>query len=286
MVTGGIVTYEPADRTYVLPAEHAACLTRNAPLGNLAVYAQSIPVMGGLQDRLLDCFVSGDGTAYDDYPHFHQIMAEDSDMTVVGQLFDVLLPLAPGLQEGLQHGIDVLDGGCGRGHALLAMAEAFPNSRFTGYDLCADAIADAQREAQERALNNVRFVERDMTGFDDKDRFDFITSFDAVHDQKDPQGLLNGLYGALRPGGFYLMQEIGGSVHLENNMDFPMAPMLYAMSCSHCMPVSLGQGGKGLGTMWGFETAQAMLEAAGFTDIEKHTLPDDPMNVWFVSRKG
>ena len=242
--------------------------------------------MGGLQDRLLDCFVSGDGTAYDDYPHFHQIMAEDSDMTVVGQLFDVLLPLAPGLQEGLQHGIDVLDGGCGRGHALLAMAEAFPNSRFTGYDLCADAIADAQREAQERALNNVRFVERDMTGFDDKDRFDFITSFDAVHDQKDPQGLLNGLYGALRPGGFYLMQEIGGSVHLENNMDFPMAPMLYAMSCSHCMPVSLGQGGKGLGTMWGFETAQAMLEAAGFTDIEKHTLPDDPMNVWFVSRKG
>jgi hypothetical protein len=82
------------------------------------------------------------------------------------------------------------------------------------------------------------------------------------------------------------MQDIGGSAHLENNMDFPMASMLYAISCTHCMPVSIGQGGEGLGTMWGHETAQAMLEAAGFADVEKHILPDDPMNVWFVSWKG
>jgi hypothetical protein len=89
----------------------------------------------------------------------------------------------------------------------------------------------------------------------------------------------------LRPGGNYLMQDIGGSAALENNRDFPMAPLLYAISCAHCTPVSLGQGGCGLGTMWGWESALAMLRAAGFKEIRKEVLPHDPMNVWFVSRR-
>lgn len=104
-------------------------------------------------------------------------------------------------------------------------------------------------------------------------------------DQKDPQGLLRSLHRALRAGGVYLMQDIGGSAHLENNLGFPMASLLYAISCVHCTPISLGQGGAGLGTMWGWETAQRMLREAGFDTVERHVLPHDPMNVWFVSRK-
>jgi SAM-dependent methyltransferase len=113
-----------------------------------------------------------------------------------------------------------------------------------------------------------------------------VTSFDAVHDQKDPQALLKSLHRALRPGGVYLMQDIGGSAHLENNLDFPMAAFLYTASCMHCMAVSLGQGGVGLGTMWGWETAEAMLKEAGFGQPERHTFEHDPLNVWFVSRKA
>lgn len=63
-----------------------------------------------------------------------------------------------------------------------------------------------------------------------------------------------------------------------------MAALLYAVSCIHCTPVSLAQGGNGLGTMWGWETARAMLQNAGFVSIERHVLAHDPMNVWFVSR--
>ena len=110
-------------------------------------------------------------------------------------------------------------------------------------------------------------------------------SFDAVHDQKDPQGLLTGLYHSLKPGGVYLMQNIGGSARLEDNIDFPMASFLYTVSCLHCTPISIGQGGAGLGTMWGWETAERMLNEAGFESVRRHVLPHDPMNVWFVSRK-
>jgi hypothetical protein len=54
----------------------------------------------------------------------------------------------------------------------------------------------------------------------------------------------------------------------------------------HCMAVSLGQGGAGLGTMWGWETAEAMLQEVGFARPERTTFDHDPLNVWFVSRKA
>lgn len=286
MVTGGIVCYDVRCKTYHLPPEHATSLTRGAPLGNVAVAASALAVIATVHERIVECFKTGEGTRYEDYPCFHQVMAEDSGQTVVERLFDAILPLVPELPGRLEAGIDVLDAGCGAGRALLALAERFPNSRFTGYDLCAEAIAGAQQAAERAGLGNLRFAQRDLTGFDEVACYDFITSFDAVHDQKDPQRLVKGLYRALRPAGIYLMQDIGGSAKLENNLDFPMAAFLYTASCMHCMPVSLGQGGAGLGTMWGWETAEAMLREAGFCDPQRHSFAHDPLNVWFVARKA
>ena len=165
------------------------------------------------------------------------------------------------------------------------MAERFPESRFFGADLCPDAIEHATAEARRRGLANAHFEARDLTGFDQPAAFDLVTSFDAIHDQQDPAGLIRSLHSALRPGGTYFVQDIGGSARLENNLDFPMAALLYAISTAHCTPVSIGQGGVVLGTMWGWETAEALLNEAGFASIERHVLPHDPMNVWFVARK-
>ncbi|WP_265520009.1 class I SAM-dependent methyltransferase [Nitratireductor luteus] len=284
MTTAGVIEYQPDGQRYHLPAENAACLTRDAPLGNLAVYAQHIGLFGKVEDRTIRCFETGEGTTYEDYPCFHQIMAEDSGQTVTAQLFDHILPLAPGLDARLEAGIDVLDAGCGRGSALIAMAKRYPRSRFVGYDLCEDAIAHAKKAARAEGLDNVVFETRDLTGYAEPLRWDLITSFDAVHDQKDPLGLVTGLCASLRHGGVYLMQDIGGSAYLENNLDFPMATFLYTASLVHCTPVSIGQGGPGLGTMWGWETAERFLHEAGFASIERHVLPHDPMNVWFVAR--
>lgn len=284
MTVGRIVEYDAARRTYTLPPEHAACLTQNAPLGNLAVYARMAALLGAVQDDVVQCFETGAGTGYGNYPCFHEIMAGDSEQTVVAGLFDTIVPMVEGLNERLESGINVLDAGCGRGQALLALAEAYPASRFVGYDLCADAIAWANEAAGAAGLDNVRFEVRDLTGYAEPGRWDAIFSFDAVHDQKDPQGLISGLARSLKPGGVYVMQDIGGSAQLENNLDFPMAAFLYAVSCAHCTPVSIGQGGLGLGTMWGWETAEAMLRNAGFRQIERNSFPHDPMNVWFVSR--
>jgi SAM-dependent methyltransferase len=284
MVTGGIATYDPGARSYRLPPEHAASLVRGAPLGNLAVYAQIMGMAAGIEDRLLASFETGDGIPYADYPCFHSIMREDSGQTVVAALDDILQALVPDLVVRLEAGIDVLDAGCGAGEALIALARRFPKSRFTGWDLGPDAIAMARASAGD--LPNVTFAVRDLSTMDDTAVFDLVTSFDAVHDMKDPQALLVAIHQALRPSGTHLMQDIGGSAALENNLDFPFAPFLYTVSCVHCTPVSLAQGGEGLGTMWGWETAEHMLRAAGFATTTRRVFPHDPMNVWFVSRKG
>lgn len=286
LVVGRIVDYDPARKTYVLPAEHAASLTRGAPLGNIAVYAQFMPMAGVVQDEVVEHFKHGGGTHYHEYPHFHDIMAEDSDQTILAALNTTILPATPGLEARLEAGIDVLDVGCGKGHAMIALAEKYPRSRFAGYDFQADAIDEGRRLIATSGLKNVRLEVVDMSEFGEIGRYDLITTFDAVHDQKSPQNLIKGIHAALRPGGTYLMQDIAGSATLENNMDMPMAAHLYAISCMHCMAVSLGQGGDGLGTMWGWETAKAMLEEAKFASIEKHQFEHDPFNVWFVSTRA
>jgi ubiquinone/menaquinone biosynthesis C-methylase UbiE len=285
MVTGGVVTYDPPAKTYRLPAEHAASLTRNGQLANLAVYAQFLTLAGKVEEPLLEAFKTGAGIPYEGYPCFHQIMAEDSQQTVVADIGDILGTIAPDVVCRLEAGIDVLDAGCGAGRAVIRMAELFPQSRFAGLDLCEDAIAMARKEARRRAVANVSFEVVDLSCFEARAQFDLITSFDAVHDTKDPQALLQMFGRALRKGGAHVMQDIGGSAHLENNLDFPFAPLLYTGSCVHCTPVSLAQGGEGLGTMWGWETAEAMLKNAGFASTQRTVLPHDPMNVWFVSRK-
>jgi len=284
MVTGGFVAYDPATARYLLPGEHAAWLTRASRPNNVAVVAQYFAVLGGVEDHVVECFRNGGGVPYEAFDRFHEVMAEDSDQTVLAGLFEHILPLVPGLTDRLERGIDVLDVGCGRGRALLMLAERFPNSRFTGYDLSKEATAYGRAEAARRGLANVRFEERDLSDFQEPGAYDLVTAFDAIHDQAKPARVLAGVRGALRPDGVFLMQDIAGSSHVHNNLDHPLAPLMYTVSTMHCMTVSLAQGGDGLGTMWGEERATKMLREAGFREVASQKLPHDLQNLHFVCR--
>jgi 2-polyprenyl-3-methyl-5-hydroxy-6-metoxy-1,4-benzoquinol methylase len=86
-----------------------------------------------------------------------EVMAEESNQTVVAGLLDAILPLAPGLIERLREGIEVMDIGCGRGRALILMARTFPQSSFTGYDFSEEAITAARAEAARQGLANINY---------------------------------------------------------------------------------------------------------------------------------
>ena len=287
MVVGGIVENDPENETYYLPQEHAAFLTRAASPDNMAAVAQWIPLLGSVEDGIVESFEHGGGLPYSAFPRFHEVMAEESGQTVVAALTDHILPLVPGLSDRLEEGIDVLDVGCGSGRAMNLLARKFPNSSFVGYDFSEEGISRARAEAEEHGTTNVRFEVKDVAALEEeKASYDLITTFDAVHDQADPAAVLKGIAGALKDDGVYLMQDIAGSSHHHGDMDHPIGPLLYTVSTMHCMTVSLAQGGEGLGAMWGEQMAKEMLKEAGFTEVEVEQLPHDIVNSYYIIKKG
>ena len=288
MVTADVIEVDATSTRYMLPSEHAAFLSRAAAADNMAVYAQYIAVLGSVEDAVVECFQKGGGVAYEKFGRFHAVMAEDSGQSVLSALESHILPLVPGLTQRLSQGIRVLDIGCGSGRIMNRLAALYPRSNFVGIDLSGQAIDTARRQAREMDLTNVDFAARDLTNFHetaDLEAYDFITAFDAIHDQARPLNVLAGIHRALRPDGVFLMQDIRGSSHVYNNIGHPLGAFLYTISTMHCMTVSLAQGGEGLGAMWGEEKARQYLERAGFRSIETNQLAHEIQNNWYVIRK-
>jgi 2-polyprenyl-3-methyl-5-hydroxy-6-metoxy-1,4-benzoquinol methylase len=286
MVTGRFIEYEPEAGVYSLPPEHAAFLTRAASPNNIAVTTQFLPLLGTVEDQVIECFYKGGGVPYSAYKRFHEVMAEDSGQTVVAALQEHILPLIPHLTEALEKGIDVLDVGCGSGRALKEMAKQFPNSRFKGYDFSQEAIATAQAEANNQGLTNIQFQVKDAATLDEVEQYDLICTFDSIHDQAKPDVVLRGIQQALRPDGTYLMQDIRASSNVHGNLDHPVAPFLYTISCLHCMTVSLSADGMGLGAVWGEQKALEMLKDAGFSSVTIQKLDHDFLNNFYIVKKN
>ena len=285
MTTGRIIEHDPANGTYWLPPEHAVSVTRAAGPGNMATLAEFLAQFGRVEDQIVDCFRNGGGVPYSEFPRFQQLMAALSAQTNDAVLLPVVVPLVPGLRERLEQGIAVADVGCGHGHAINLMAREFPKSRFTGYDFNEDAVAVARSEAQELALPNARFEQKDVANIDGAAKFDLITAFDAIHDQAQPRRVLKGIHDSLKPGGVFLMVDIAADSTHAGNMGHPMAAAFYSISTFHCMTVSLALGGEGLGTMWGEQKARELLAEAGFSDVDVKHVEGDFMNAYYVCRK-
>jgi len=288
LVTAGVVDYEPSSKKYFLPREHAAFLTRKAGADNLAVFSQYMAVMGEVEDSIIACFKNGGGVPYSKFHRFHEVMAEDSGQSVLSSLESHVLPLVSGLVDQLNTGIEVLDVGCGSGRIINRMASQFPNSRFTGIDLSEEAIDRASSAASQMKLKNVEYLIRDLSDFDQTapvEKYDFIATFDAIHDQGKPLNVLKGIYRALKQDGVYLMQDISGTGHLEEDVKHPIGTFLYTISCMHCMTVSLAQDGEGLGAMWGESKTIEYLNKAGFNQVVTNKLAHDIQNNWYVINK-
>ncbi|HLZ71511.1 MAG TPA: class I SAM-dependent methyltransferase [Dehalococcoidia bacterium] len=286
MVAGHIVTCDAAGKTFTLPPEHAVCLTKAAGPNNLANFAQFIPALGTVEQKIITSFRNGGGVPYSEYANFQGLMAQMSGPTVDATLLQTTLPLVPGLVQKLRDGIDVADVGCGSGHAINTMAQAFPQSRFTGFDFSEDGIAAGTAEAAKLGLTNARFVLQDAATLDTPAQFDLVTVFDAIHDQAQPRKVLRNIASALRPGGAYLMVDVRASSNIAENAEHPLAPFLYTVSCMHCMTVSLALNGEGLGAAWGEQKALELLAEAGFRDVDVKQVEGDIVNNYYICRAG
>jgi SAM-dependent methyltransferase len=296
LVTGDIVELSrtpEGENRYFLPKHCGDLLARRAGNANLGVYTQEMPLLAAsAMDAVLLGFKTGAGVTYDHYPEFQRFMSQLADAKHRQVLVDRFLPSVDDgrLVGRLQSGIRVCDLGCAEGVALMLMARAFPRSRFVGIDISQDAIQKARQETRRQQISNLDFAVLDAAALQDnlefKESFDYVTAFDAIHDQTRPLDALQGIYQILAPDGLFSMVDIAAQSNLADNLAHPMGPFLYTVSLMHCMPVGLVDGGTGLGMMWGREKAVDMLEKAGFQKVQVLEMPDDPFNYHFFCRKS
>jgi len=283
LVSAGVIAYDPLDRTYTLPAPRAACLT-GPGASNFAPTTAAIAFSSRYVERVVETLRNGGGIPYSEYrPDFTDLMDSGMRRVYDAMLVDGYVPAVSGLHERLDTGARVADIGCGTGHTTNLLAAAYPHSTFVGYDLAADAVDKAHAEAEALGFSNVHFDVLDVTELPIEPPFDVVLAFDAVHDQRDPFGVLQRAHDALSPGGLFVMIDVYLSSKLEDNVGHPMAPYLFTASLFHCLQVSLAEGGTGLGTCWGWQTATQMLEEAGFGDVDLIPAPaGDPMNAIYL----
>lgn len=282
MTTARFVRYDPQDRVYNLDGAYAPFLVGHSP-DNLSPVLRLLPMLGHAVPSVVQRFRTGGGQSYEDYPDFHAITARGTRDVLDSLLLDTVLPLTQ-TSDRLASGAQVADFGCGSGHAINLLARAFPSSRFVGFDLCEEAVQSAHEEAAAWGLSNATFEVRDASIVNQDAVYDLVLAMDAIHDQADPAGTLTTIRQSLRADGTFLMVDIKADSQLEGNLDLPWATFVYTISTLHCMSVSLGQGGAGLGAAWGVQRATDMLKAAGFSHVAQHDLERDPFRAYFLAR--
>jgi 2-polyprenyl-3-methyl-5-hydroxy-6-metoxy-1,4-benzoquinol methylase len=189
----------------------------------------------------------------------------------------------PVVTSKLSEGTSVCDIGCGRGRAVIRLARAFPRSTFVGLDVYEPAVEWAVHAADEAGVaDRARFEVRDAAdGLGG--RYGLVTTFDVVHDSVDPSAILRSIRAALEPDGRYVCVEINCSDRPEENTG-PFGTVLYGLSLAYCLPVSLAEGGAGLGTLGLPESRLTELALdAGFSNVRKLPIENPFNSVYEIS---
>jgi SAM-dependent methyltransferase len=280
---GGYVTYDAATQRWSLTPEQALALAvPDGPAffpGSMQLVLSVFRDLAAIETR----FVTGAGFGW----HEHDAnLFEGTERFFrpgyVANLVTNWLPALDGVVDKLERGAVVGDIGCGHGAATILMAEAFPRSRFTGFDYHEASILVARRRAEAAGVSDrVRFEVAD-SGQLEPGSYDLLTMFDCLHDMGDPDGAARAARAGLRTDGTLLVVEPMAGDRLEDNLN-PLGRVFYAASTLVCTPSSLAQPGqRALGTQAGPAVLTGVLSDAGFSHVRVATA--GPVNLVLEAR--
>jgi 2-polyprenyl-3-methyl-5-hydroxy-6-metoxy-1,4-benzoquinol methylase len=283
MASAGYLELCTDSRRYGLPAEHVPVLAReNGPVFFGGVQQCVLGYLGPLE-RIIETFRTGGGVPQSAYAEStYDGMERFTASWFENLLVPVWLP-AVGADRRLASGIEVADVGCGRGRALIKLAQTYPHSRFVGYDVYGPNVARAREHAERAGVaQRVTFEQLDVAHGLPR-AFDLVTTFDVLHDAVDPISLLRSIKRGLRKDGSYLCLDINCSEHVEKNAG-TLGAFFYGCSVLYCMSTSLAHGGAALGTCGLHEPKlRALADDAGFSRVERVAL-ENPFNTLYELR--
>ena len=284
---GNVLDYDAATAAFTLSPEMAVLLADPDHLMSMESSFAGLTYRFGVLDRLPEAFRSGIGIAWDDRGPDAAAATETLFRNWYRQvLVPVALPMLDGVVASLDAGGTAADVGCGTGIALIEMAKRFPRARFHGYESSQQAIERGRGYVEAEQLTNVTFHDVAIEPLPQQSTFDFITTFDCLHDMTHPHEAAAAIRAAIKPRGSWFIADINGAPTFEENLARTrMAPLLYAISVISCMSSALSApGGAGYGTLGLPEPEmRRLVERAGFSRFRRVDLPH-PINAYYEAR--
>lgn len=279
----GYVEYDSATDKYTLPPEFQPMLADESSPVHLCGAFHIVQTAYTDEPKITEAFKSGEGVGW--HEHDERLFSATERFFRPGYRANIVanwIPALDGVDEKLRAGARVADVGCGFGRSTILMAQAYPASKFVGFDYHQDSIDDARRLAAAEDLDDhLTFEVASAKSFPGTD-YDFITCFDCVHDMGDPVGALTHIRKALKPDGTLMIVEPFANDRLEDNLN-PVGRLYFAASTVFCTPASLSQEvGLGLGAQAGEARMRAVAMEAGFTRFRRAT--ETPFNIVYEAR--
>jgi SAM-dependent methyltransferase len=192
------------------------------------------------------------------------------------------LPALDGVMEKLERGANVADVGCGHGVSTRLMAQAFPKSRFFGFDYHEGSIETARRAAKESGLGDRVTFDVHSAKTYPAHGYDLVCFFDCLHDMGDPVGAMKHVRETMAVDGTCMLIEPFANDRLEDNLN-PVGRVYYAASTMICTPASLDQEvGLALGAQAGEARLRSVARDGGLTSFRRAA--ETPFNLILEAR--
>jgi 2-polyprenyl-3-methyl-5-hydroxy-6-metoxy-1,4-benzoquinol methylase len=279
----GYVTYDPTNKRYTLPPEQAFALANDESPASVAGAFHMARAMWSALDVMEENFRTGHGL---EWGHQHPCLFEGTERFFragyLGNLIGSWIPALDGVKAKLETGAKVADVGCGCGASTILMAQAFPRSKFHGFDYHQGSIDIAERRAREAGVSDrVTFSVAKSTDYPGTG-YDLVAHFDCLHDMEDPAAAAKHTRRTLAKDGTWLVVEPFASDKAEENHN-PVGRVFYSASTLLCVPHSLAHQGPGLGAQAGEARLRAVIvDQGGFTRLRRAT--QTPFNLILEAR--
>lgn len=280
---GGFVEYTPETQRYLLPPEQAMALANEESPAFVCGAFELATASLKSESQIESAFRSGAGFGW----HQHDLGVSTGCERFFrpgynANLVSSWLPALEGVEAKLGVGAKVADVGCGLGASTRLMAQAYPRSRFTGFDYHPESIELARQKAKDAGLQDRATFEVAKAAAFPGSGYDLIAMFDCLHDMGDPVGAARHVRQALAADGTWLIVEPIAGDRVEQNLN-PVGRAYYAFSTFLCTPNSLSQDvGLALGAQAGEARIKDVATAGGFTRFRR--VAETPFNVVYEVR--
>jgi SAM-dependent methyltransferase len=280
---GGYITYDEKTDKFSLSQEQVFTLaTEDSPAYLPGAFEMALGSLAAVP-RIVESFRTGAGMGW--HEHVDGVFHGCEKFFRPGYAANLVsswIPALTDVQYKLESGARVADVGCGKGASTILMAQAFPNSRFIGFDYH-DKSIEAARELAKRngVAGRVSFEVSKAKEFPGKD-YDLVAFFDCLHDMGDPAGAAAHVRQSLAKDGTWMVVEPFANDQLKDNLN-PVGRVYYSFSTLLCTPCSRSQEvGLCLGAQAGEARIREVVTSAGFTRFRRAT--ETPFNIVYEAR--